>query len=98
MLLGLAPVGFGVDGYTYATNVDGRTMGVSDAPITHPRRFEANMEEQPHNALPQHIVNRHIDTNTLELYLRGHPQPHIVNYVLTGPRYGFDTLVNYLGV
>ena len=66
-------------------------MGVSDAPITHPHSFGANiMEEQPRNPLPQHIVNRHIDTNTLELYLRGHPQPHIVNYVLTGLRYGFD--------
>ena len=91
MLLGLAPVGFVVDGCTSATNADCRTMGVSDAPITHPHSFGANiMEEQPRNPLPQHIVNRHIDTNTLELYLRGHPQPHIVNYVLTGLRYGFD--------
>ena len=40
----------------------------------------------PFSSNPQ----RHIDTNTLELYLRGHPQPHIVNYVLMGLRYGFD--------
>ena len=36
------------------------------------------------------IVNNHVDIDNLELYLRGHPQPLLVRYVLTGLRTGFD--------
>ena len=39
---------------------------------------------------PDGIVHKHVDIDTLELYLQGHPEPHIVKYVLTGLRAGFD--------
>ena len=43
-----------------------------------------------HNTLPTDIVKNHVNIENLELYLRGHPQPLVVNYILTGLRTGFD--------
>ena len=94
---GSAPVGFGAGGSITATNVGGPTMGELSVP-TPTKPPPPSEEARPINRdpkflrspLPLGIVNNHVDINTLAFYLRGHPDPQLVNYVLTGLRHGFD--------
>ena len=43
-----------------------------------------------YSPLPDGIVQKHVNIDTLELYLNGHPDQQTVKYVLTGLRAGFD--------
>ena len=91
--MGFAPVGFGVNGYTTATSVKNQTTGASHASNLPQPNSEARTKERDkpmYNPLPMDIVHNHVNIENLELYLRGHPQPLLVKYVLTGLRTGFD--------
>ena len=89
-----AGVGFGVGGYTNVTNAHERDMGALSVTTSRPPSFGANsLSRDPkfhYSPLPDGIVHKHVDIDTLELYLQGHPEPNIVKYVLTGLRAGFD--------
>ena len=83
---------FVVDGYTCATDAKSQATGASRAWNTHPphSRDRHNEGTIRYNPLPDTIVHNHVNIDTLEYYLRGHPDPHLVQYVLTGLRIGFD--------
>ena len=92
-----APVGFGVSTYTCVTTVGNHTTEAVAAQrnkqVTKPVRFSTDNNKglkYLYSPLPDGIVQKHVDINMLEFYLKGHPDQQIVNYVLTGLRAGFD--------
>ena len=95
---GNAPVGFGVSGSTCATGAESPDNTVvltaqSVNQTTKPVQFSVDKTKDLkyfYSPLPDGIVQKHVDIDALEFYLKGHPDQQIVQYVLTGLRAGFD--------
>ena len=82
---GIAPVHFGAGGTTSATNVANHTRGFTVMNI--PPQISNPPSPRP---LPSNSINNYVNTLSLELFLREHPDKGLVRYVLTGLRTGFD--------
>ena len=92
-----ANVGFGAGGTIYATSAGSKATGASSVQTpTEPP--PSSMVVQPissdpkflRSPLPHSIVNNHVNIDAFAFYLRGHPDPQLCNYVITGLRHGFD--------
>ena len=89
-------MGFGANGFTCATGAESHNTAVLHAQSdnqTRPVQFSVDKTKGHkffYSPLPDGIVQNHVDIDTLELYLKGHPDQQLVHYVLTGLRAGFD--------
>ena len=92
-----ANVGFGAGGTICATSAGSKATGASSV-LTPTEPPPSSMVVQPissdpkflRSPLPHSIVNNHVNIDAFAFYLRGHPDPQLCNYVITGLRHGFD--------